>query len=73
MSINRFYIGYIFTLIVVMVLAFLKFSFLDVMAIIGTSLCGTLLIFLFGFLCWRLLVWFRRGIDYDDDVLRRLQ
>ena len=54
MSIKSFYKGYLFTLILVIILCVLKMSFIEVMATIGISITSTVIIFFTGWLLYRI-------------------
>lgn len=53
MSIKSFYKGYILAFILVMILCLMKLSFIEVMATLGISLVGTVIIFSVGWVLYR--------------------
>ena len=53
MDIKKFYLGYFITLLLVTIIMIVKLSFIDTMAILGTALTGTVIIFVAGFLLYR--------------------
>lgn len=61
MSINKFYYGYLATMLAILALCALKFTFIEVMAIVGTAITGTALVFAAGWLMYRTYIYFYGG------------
>ena len=53
MSINKFYLGYLTTFLIVMLICVCKYTFLEIMAMIGISTVGTAIIFAVGWIFYR--------------------
>lgn len=57
MTIKSFYKGYLAAFMLIMILCMMKFTFIEVMAIIGTALTGTVIIFALGWILYRTFIY----------------